>query len=94
MVSSGSPTEEGTYIDARAAYDWLVTRGVAPARIVLFGESLGCAVSLQLALDRRVGGVVLEAPFPVRAMAKQLFPGCPSVRCCARTTTITARSPG
>lgn len=76
--SSGSPTEEGTYIDARAAYDWLVTRGVAPARIVLFGESLGCAVSLQLALDRRVGGVVLEAPFlSVRAMAKQLFPRLP-----------------
>lgn len=76
--SSGSPTEEGTYIDARAAYDWLVTRGVAPARIVLFGESLGCAVSIQLALDRRVGGVVLEAPFlSVRAMAKQLFPWLP-----------------
>jgi fermentation-respiration switch protein FrsA (DUF1100 family) len=76
--SSGSPTEEGTYIDARAVYDWLVGRGVPASQIVLFGESLGCAVSLQLALDRQPRAVVLEAPFlSVRAMATLIFPWLP-----------------
>jgi fermentation-respiration switch protein FrsA (DUF1100 family) len=76
--SSGQPTEQGTYADARAAYDWLVARGVPASRIVLFGESLGCAVSLQLALDRPAAGVVLEAPFlSVAAMAKHYYPWLP-----------------
>ena len=76
--SSGSPSEEGTYTDARAVYDWLIQRGVAAEHIVLFGESLGCAVSIQLALDRAVRGVILEAPFSsVRAMAKLVLPWLP-----------------
>jgi len=76
--SSGAPSEEGTYTDARAVYDWLRQRGVAAERIVLFGESLGCAVSIQLALDRPVRAVILEAPFlSVRAMAKRLLPWLP-----------------
>lgn len=76
--SSGSPTESGTYIDARTAYDWLASRGVPASHIVLFGESLGCAVSIQLALDRGVRAVLLEAPFlSIRAMARHLFPRLP-----------------
>jgi fermentation-respiration switch protein FrsA (DUF1100 family) len=76
--SSGSPDEKGTYQDSRAVYDWLVARGVAKDRIVLFGESLGCAVSVQLALDRSVSGVILEAPFAsIRAMVKALMPWLP-----------------
>lgn len=76
--SSGAPHEEGTYTDARAVYDALISAGVSAEHIVLFGESLGCAVSIQLALDRRVRGVILEAPFlSVRAMAKRVFPWLP-----------------
>lgn len=76
--SSGSPTEEGTYQDARAVYDWLLAHGFSADRIVLFGESLGCAVSVQLALDRRVRAVILEAPFAsIRAMAKRVMPLLP-----------------
>ena len=42
----GSPTEEGLAADARAAHRHLVVeRGVDPARLVLFGESLGAAVA-------------------------------------------------
>lgn len=76
--STGSPTEEGTYQDAHAVYDWLLAHGVAADRIVLFGESLGCAVSVQLALDRSVRAVILEAPFAsIRAMAKRVLPWLP-----------------
>lgn len=76
--SSGAPDEPGTYADARAVYDWLLARGVASRRIVLFGESLGCAISVQLALDRSVRGVILEAPFAsARAMAAHWLPLLP-----------------
>lgn len=62
--STGSPDEEGTYRDGRAVYDYLVkTRNLDPTRIVLMGESLGCAISVQLALERKAAGLILEAPF-------------------------------
>ena len=60
----GSPTEEGLAADARAAHRHLVAeRGVPPARLVLFGESLGAAVATRLALERPVAGLVLRSPF-------------------------------
>lgn len=77
--SSGSPDEEGTYRDGRAAYDHLVkVRGIDPARLVLMGESLGSAISIQLALDRRAAGLVLEAPFAsIAHMATAIYPFLP-----------------
>ena len=78
--SSGSPDEKGTYEDSRAVYDWLIAHGESAQRIVLFGESLGCAVSVQLALDRSARGLILEAPFAsIRAMAKAVLPWLPGV---------------
>lgn len=59
----GSPTEEGLYADGRAALDWLETNGVRPGSIVLYGESLGSGVAVQMAAERAVAGLVLEAPF-------------------------------
>jgi len=77
--SEGSPDEEGTYRDARAAYRWLTeTRGVSPERLVLFGESLGSAVVLDLALSRPCRALVLEAPFTsVPDMAAVVLPFFP-----------------
>ncbi len=76
--SEGSPDEEGTYRDARAAYRWLVARGVSPERIVLFGESLGSAVALQLALEVEVLALVLESPFAsIPEMARAVYPFLP-----------------
>ena len=63
-ASEGSPDEAGTYLDARAAYRYLVEeKRAAPDRLVLFGESLGSAVCLELALARPAAALVLEAPF-------------------------------
>ena len=77
--SSGSPTEEGTYEDARAAHRYLVReRGLDARSIVLFGESLGAAVALDLALEVEAAGLVLEAPFTsIRDMAKEVYPFVP-----------------
>jgi fermentation-respiration switch protein FrsA (DUF1100 family) len=47
--SQGSPSEQGTYDDAEAAWQYLsTTRGIDPAHIVLWGESLGGAIASQL----------------------------------------------
>lgn len=77
--STGEPDEEGTYRDGRAAYDWLIReRGVEPSRLILMGESLGCAISVQLALDRKAAGLILEAPFAsIPHMARAIYPFLP-----------------
>lgn len=49
--SSGSPSESGTYLDAQAAWRYLTEKkGIPPATIVLFGESLGGAIAALLVL--------------------------------------------
>lgn len=78
--SSGHPDERGTYEDARTAYRYLVDeRGVDARHLVLFGESLGAAVALQLATEVAAAGLVLEAPFTsIRDMAREVYPFLPS----------------
>ena len=42
------------------------------------GESLGCAISIQLAIERRAAGLVLEAPFAsIAQMASAVYPFLP-----------------
>ena len=59
----GAPSEEGLALDARAAFDALLAMGVAPERIVIWGESLGTALSVRLGGEVTAAAVVLEAPF-------------------------------
>jgi uncharacterized protein len=62
--SGGSPTEAGLYRDAAAAYEFLVQqRHVDPGTLFFYGESLGTAVAIELALDHPGGGLILESPF-------------------------------
>jgi pimeloyl-ACP methyl ester carboxylesterase len=77
--SEGSPDEEGTYRDARAAHRWLVEdERVSADRLVVFGESLGSAVALDLAVSRPCRALVLESPFSsVPAMARAVYPFLP-----------------
>ena len=78
-LSQGAPDEEGTYRDARAAHRYLSTaRGVAPGNLIIFGESLGAAVALQLALEVPARALVLEAPFTsIADMAGSVLPFLP-----------------
>lgn len=58
----GSPTESGLALDARAAVRFLAT--AAPGHpVVLFGESLGAAVAIELAVDEPPAAVILRSPF-------------------------------
>jgi uncharacterized protein len=62
--SEGSPNEAGVYADARAARDWLAAREkIAPAEVVLLGESLGGAVAVELAARDGAKALILESSF-------------------------------
>ncbi len=62
--SAGAPTEEGTYLDARAAYLHLVKdRGIDPSGLIVIGRSLGGGVATWLAEHHPIGGLVLENTF-------------------------------
>ncbi len=77
--SEGSASEDGLYLDARAVYREAAAKGFAPGQILVFGESLGSAVAIQLALDRPCAAIVLETPFlSVPAMARAYYPFVPA----------------
>ena len=60
----GRPSEDGLAADARAAQSWLAGQPeVDPDRIAYFGESLGAAVALGLAVERPPAALVLRSPF-------------------------------
>ncbi len=83
----GDPTEDGLYQDGRAALEFLAGEGVEPPSIVLYGESLGSGVAVELARHNAVRALVLEAPYtsipdvgarhypflPVRALSRDRF---------------------
>ena len=85
----GLPSEQGLYRDARAALTYVRSRGdVDPARIVYFGESLGAAVAVRLAVDHPPAALILRSPFasmasigryhypllPVRLLLRDRYP--------------------
>lgn len=74
--NAGSPTEEGLYSDARAVIAALAKEGIEPARIVLYGESLGSGIATQMAFELARAGtpvkaLALEAPFSSMGAAAQ-----------------------
>ncbi len=86
-ASTGSPSQEGLSADADAAYKWM-TKRTGAEKLVVFGESLGSGVAVDLAARVPVGALVLEAPytatvdvaveryplFPVRFVMWDTFP--------------------
>ena len=83
-ASQGEPSEEGTYLDATAAYEQLLAQGFAPGAIVVHGESLGAGVALELATQREVAAVVAESAFTsVPDLGARIYPWLP-VRLLAR----------
>jgi hypothetical protein len=78
--SSGSPSEQGFYLDAGAALTHLSAERATPsARVVVFGESLGGAVAARLASEQPVGAVVLMSTFTSAPdLAAELYPFLPA----------------
>ncbi len=68
----GQPTEDGLAADARAARAFVRSRpDVDQARVVYFGESLGAAVALRLAVEDPPSALVLRSPFASMALVGQ-----------------------
>jgi fermentation-respiration switch protein FrsA (DUF1100 family) len=61
--STGKPTETNIVADALMAYDTLAGFTPQDSKIIVYGESLGTGVAVQVAAKRRPDGVVLESPF-------------------------------
>jgi uncharacterized protein len=59
----GNPTETANIADALLAYEALRAKGVAADDILLFGESLGSGVAVQVAAQKPVAGVILDSPY-------------------------------
>lgn len=72
-ASGGRATEDGLYEAADLAYRALAAR-VDPARIFVYGRSLGSAVATHVAATHAVRGLVLESPFTsARDMTRGLY---------------------
>jgi len=83
--NGGTPTEQGTYRDAEAAWRYLTEqRHIPSCRIVLFGESLGGAVASWLAVRQQPAALVIASGFTsVPDLARHFYPFLP-VRWLAR----------
>lgn len=74
--SSGKPSVEGVCNDAEAAYDCLTSElGIDAGQVILYGESLGAAVSTYLSSKRPCAGIILQSGFAsLKRIAGEHFP--------------------
>lgn len=60
--SSGYPSEQGLFNDAKSAILQLKKLGVDPDKIIVWGHSLGTAIATEIAVNNKVSGVILQSP--------------------------------
>jgi len=76
--NKGKPTEKNLYNDAQEAVKWLKAQGLDNKNIILYGESLGTGIAIELASKNNFGGIILESPFTSMAdTAKIYYPYLP-----------------
>ena len=76
--NKGSPTENNLYEDAKASIKWLNEAGVNNNQIILYGESLGSGVAVELGKENNFNGIILESPFTsIENSAKIYYPYLP-----------------
>ena len=78
--SSGSPSEDGLYLDAEAAWNYLTgERNVAAERIIAFGRSLGGSVAARIAARHTPAALIVESSFTsVPEIAQEVYPWLPA----------------
>ena len=76
--NKGKPNEMGLYEDARSAIRWLNMNGIRDKNIILYGESLGTAIAIEVAQNKKYAGIILESPFTSMVnMGKKYYPFFP-----------------
>ncbi len=78
--SEGTPSEEGLYRDAQAAWEYLTTeRGFSARQLIIFGKSLGGVPAIDLATKVEAAGLIVQSSFTSAAdMARAVLPFIPS----------------
>ena len=66
------------YKDAESAIKWLKLKGLNEENIILYGESLGTGVAIEVAQSKNYAGVILESPYTSMVnMGKKYYPFFP-----------------
>ena len=71
--NSGNPTEKNLYTDAKLIIKWLNNLGVSDDKIILYGESLGSGVAVELGQNNTFNSIILESPFTSIAKAAKIY---------------------
>ncbi|MBS0236079.1 MAG: alpha/beta fold hydrolase [Proteobacteria bacterium] len=61
--STGSPSKEGIYEDARAAVRFLMKQGYDSRKVTIVGESLGSGPAVKMATEKEFKGLLLITPY-------------------------------
>ena len=73
--NKGKPSEIGLYKDAESAVKWLKSKGLTEEDIILYGESLGTGVAVEIAQNKNYAGIILESPYTsMLNMGKKYYP--------------------
>ena len=76
--NGGEPSELNLYNDAKKAIQWLNLKGIKNEDIILYGESLGTGVVVELGLENNFDSIILESPFTsMERAAKNIYPWLP-----------------
>ena len=78
--STGNPSEQGTYIDAETAWNYLTNeKKIESDSIIIFGRSLGGAIATWLAEKHPPAGLIIESSFTsIEDMSKHYYPYLPT----------------
>lgn len=69
--NQGTPSEQGFYKDARAYMKFLADNNVLLDQTIIYGESIGTGVAVQMATEYKTAALILEAPFSSTADVAQ-----------------------
>jgi len=74
--SGGEPSTKGILVDGLATFDYAADKlGYPPCKIILYGESLGCAVTCSISSKRKPLGIIFQSGFySLPTAAKSLMP--------------------
>jgi len=77
--SEGSPSEEGTYLDAKSAWEYLaISKKIKPENIIIYGRSLGGPIAAWLAKEVEPGMLILDSTFTsIKDIAAEMYPYFP-----------------
>ena len=76
--NAGKTNEVGLYNDAASAIKWLQSKGITEQNIILYGESLGTGVAIEVAQNKNYAGIILESPYTSMVnVGKKYYPFFP-----------------